>query len=1039
MNEALPRLLIVDDAPANIALLADGLASEYDIRFATSGAEALRLVEMQRPDMILLDVMMPGMDGYAVCAELKARPDTAEIPVIFVTAAGDTDDVVRGLELGADDYLTKPIDLSIARARLRNLLQRRSAEERLRDSETRLRAITESAQDAILMMDPDEAVSFWNPAAETIFGYRSEEALGRNLHRLLAPPECLDAYRQGFDAFIQSGCGRVIGTTRELTARRKDGRTITISLSLSAISLDGRWHAVGIVRDVTRQKQAEEALRRSEEKFSRAFAASPDGLVISRRRDGKIIEVNDSWVRQFGFTKQEAVGRPIGDLGFYRDPADRERLLQQLARDGVVSNREIAFRRKSGEVRHVLLSSQQIEIDGEPCLLSILHDVTEQKAAEEQIRRLSVAVEQSPESIVITDLDARIEYVNEAFVRCTGYTREQALGKNPRILHSGKTPKSTYEELWSTLTRGETWRGEFYNCRKDGSEYVEAAIVAPIRQPDGSIRHYLAIKEDITERKRMEQELERHRHHLEELVAERTVELEVAKEAAEAANRAKSSFLANMSHEIRTPMNAILGLGYLLKRSGLEPEQGERLDRLEGAARHLLTIIDDILDISRIEAGKWSLQEVDFRPEDLFGELRAMVGDKAAAKGLGLHFTAEGLPPVLRGDATRLRQALLNYLGNAIKFSEHGDVTLRAEVADASGQELLVRYTVADAGIGIPAEQLARLFVPFEQGDPSTTRKYGGTGLGLAITRGLAEMMGGSAGVESVPGRGSTFWLTVRLKTGREPIAAANAPAEAAPIGTADRWFDRQVLLAEDNPINRAVTLELLRDYGVSVDVAEDGRIAVQKARDCVYHLILMDVQMPEMSGLDATRAIRSLPGREAVPIVAMTANAFDEDRRLCLDAGMNDFVAKPIQPEVLHAVLSRWLSAAVPPEGADFRRRLEAVPGLDVGSGLRVVQGKLGTYRRLLDMFVQHHADDGLRLRGCLDADDLVQAQQLAHALKGVAGNLGAMAVYRAAEALCTAIRQREDRAVIDGHCDALVAALQPLLEALRAIPADR
>ena len=671
-----------------------------------------------------------------------------------------------------------------------------------------------------------------------------------------------------------------------------------------------------------------------------------------------------------------------------------------------------------------------------------------QKDVAEEASRRRALFEKDQDGIVVLDTDCSVFEANPRFAEMLGYTPE-ALGQ----LHIWDWDHKFTPAKWLQMARTVRPEGEIFETthqRRDGTHYPAESRASRVEW--GGQTYIMCSVRDITERKQLSEELERHRHHLTELVDQRTLELAAARDEAESANRAKSTFLATMSHEIRTPMNAIIGLAHLLEREVTTPRQRERIGKITTAARRLLHIINDILDLSKIEADKTVLEIIDFAVGATCEHAVSLVRESAQQQGLGLAVEIDPrLPPMLRGDPGRIEQVLVNFLSNAVKFSERGTITLRATRMDdgeTPDTPVRLRLEVEDQGIGLNAEQQAKLFKPFEQADSSTTRKYGGTGLGLAISRGLVELMGGQIGADSAPGRGSRFWVVLPLAQGDTGIPARSAAQDPLPDANAfASWLlanrsGCHVLLAEDNTLNQEIASELLQNVGLRVTIAQNGQEAVTMAGQAHFDLILMDLSMPVMGGLEAAATIRTLPGQAATPILALTANAFKEDRQRCLEAGMNDHLAKPVTPTTLYQALARWLPGASPrpaaaPETAPATGTPEpgsppAIAGLDTTEGLRSTRGQLPRYLRLLDRFARSYQGSATGLRAQLAEGRLDEIRLLAEGLRSSAGPLGASQLAACAAQLEQSLQHPAPDHTLNTQVEALAGELERLLAAI-------
>lgn len=748
------------------------------------------------------------------------------------------------------------------------------------------------------------------------------------------------------------------------------------------------------------RRRAEQALAQSKRRMDLLIEQSPLGIIESTV-DGRISKWNPAAERIFGYPFQEAFGRSWRD--FIPEP-ERSRwpslpLGRNFARNLTADGRVIWCE----WFTHELLDSEGKGIGW----VLMCRDVTGERLAEENRQAVERELARSEaqfrsifegihDGYVRGQLDGRLSMANPAAATLLGFkSPAELLQHEPADL----IPPAELPRLKDSL-----------RSAPDGTVVRTAVRLADgsLRTFEGSLRllcedgaptGWETVFRDVTVRERSEEERR-------------------ARQAAEEANRLKSEFLAHMSHEIRTPLNAILGMAHLLRGTEMSVRQRDLLDTIHLSSQTLLAILNDILDFSKIEAGRLELEEIEYTLADVLRAQLALVARTAEEKGLKLTLRVDaGTPAQLRGDPVRLGQVLANLLSNAVKFTAAGEVEL--SVTPHAGD--LVTFAVRDTGIGLTAEQISGLFEAFSQADRTITRKYGGTGLGLAISARLVERMGGTLRVDSHPGAGSRFEFTVRAEAGQEP-----GPADGAPTGTALPASAR-ILVVEDNPINQRIARELLEAVGMVVDVAGNGREAVDRLvggpEPCPYGLVLMDLQMPVLDGYAAARELRAEPRLRDLPIVALTANALRGERERCQEAGMNAYLPKPVDPQLLYATLRRWLPvAAARPEESE---ELPSVPGLDTANGLLRVAGNAELYRSLLTDFKAEQARYSRELAESLAGGDMARATRLAHTLKGLAGNLGAVDIQHAAAQLENALR--ESRA-----WEELLAVLQASLRAL-------
>ena len=824
--------------------------------------------------------------------------------------------------------------------------------------------------EGIVVEDVEGMITYVNPAAELIFGYKKTELIGK--HWMNFVPEDQRAF-----ASVMNGRRRHAETDRyELTLLKKDNSRIHVLVSRNPMldRLSGEMRgSLAVLMDITRRKQIEAALRESEERFRFIVDVLPEPLFLAHISDQRILYFNRQAADLFSANQALAIGRNISS--FFQDPNEAQILIKNALEGSSFRNRETALIRSDGDPFWGLLSGSITSMNGEDVLVVSIHDISERKQFEEALRKSESAyrllAENAQDVIWTMDLNGRFTYVSPSVEKLRGYTVEEVMRQS---FYEALTPESAViasenltravEEIRSGKSMG-IGRFELEQPHKNGSTIWTEVITSGMYDEAGNIAGFLGVTRDITSRRNVEESLTKARETLEtayrdlekrsreasdqrkaalnllaDVQASRDAaeqarrELEIAIEQAnqmavkaEAASQAKSEFLANMSHEIRTPMNAIIGMTALLLDTSLTEEQRELADTVRLSSESLLSIINDILDFSKIESGKLELEYHPFNLANLIKDCIDLFSVHASQKNLTLSYDiAPDVPHFIIGDATRLRQILINLVNNAIKFTDRGNVSItidqgvnRPNVELVEGH-VLVHFLVKDTGIGIPANKMDRLFKSFSQVDSSTTRRFGGSGLGLAISQRLVELMGGQMWVESTPDIGSDFHFTINvtIATATESNLQGRAVFEetispTVPLTshvTLEKRTELKILLVEDNTLNQKVATQMLSKIGYHADIAINGREAFEALQRQSYDLVFMDIQMPEMDGIEATKFIRtSLPEEQQPYIIAMTAHAMRGDRERCLQAGMNDYLSKPVRRTELEKVITEYFS----------------------------------------------------------------------------------------------------------------------------------
>lgn len=859
-----------------------------------------------------------------------------------------------------------------------------ATEQSLEAERNHFKALLEQTTAGILIVSSQRKIVDVNRRLCEMYGYSRKELVGQSV-------EILHLNRGQYERFGRWFAGAHANEPMvqiEYQYRRKDGSTFWAVISGGAIPLPDDIGVVWCLTDITDRKRVEEELTAERSHLETLFEVNGSGmLVVSSTR--QILQVNTQFCNQFGYSREELVGQSARvlhlDQQHYEEWAPR---FQEAKEGQPLANIEYPWLRKDGSIFWCYFAGVKMQLpNGEPGVLWNVIDISERKEAEKNMALMSFALDTVQEAAYLVDQTARIYYVNQEACRTTGYSREELLTLGIADIDTDFIADQ-WSDLWQQLMNCRSLTFEGHHKTKSGHVYP-VEISANYFEFDGQ-GYNLGLVRNIMERRKAE------------------AVLQESKELAETANRAKTEFLTNMSHEIRTPMNGVIGLTELLLSTELTEEQRTYAELVKLSGINLVELISDILDLSKIEAHKIELETRDLDLQTEINDTINLLSHRAHGKEVELAARIDpDVPLLLRGDAGRLRQILTNLIGNAIKFTPKGSVTLHIQKDCEHDGRVTLRFMIHDTGIGIASDKLAMIFDPFTQADGSTTRSYGGTGLGLAISRQLAELMGGTVGVESVEGSGSTFWFSAvleRQNSSRIPVKLLGQPTSGKygkGIESEKRCVKgTHLLLAEDDPTNQVVVKSILARFGYTVDVANNGRDAIHALENNDYALVLMDCMMPVLNGYEATAVIRdqtSAVRNHAIPVIALTANSLKEDRDKCLAAGMDEYLSKPFDIAVLLALLERWVPVDSAQETAfqkttgrgDASSCGAETAVFDMDDFVRRNQGDIELSCDVAAIFCDSAPEYIESIRTAVTVRDAIILRQSAHKLKGAAANL--------------------------------------------------